>query len=216
MGELKNKQLQRATRLTSQSPTPTPTQTPLPESKDTPFMAELKNKQNEMKNKRESGEFSTNSLIKKIEQPKDNNFSSNSVLEKALNNRRNIMGNDDEEDNNDWNTNDEYKNNSLIPIAEPVDIVEAINVEPKKTVENRENQNKLKDLQEQYNQLYSEVDAASLGIEKETQKTVRSQKVWKEKIAELENIRNNLADVGKVVIIKKKKVKSNMLLQFFT
>jgi hypothetical protein len=104
MDELKNKQLQRATKLTSQSPTPTPTSIPV--SKDSPFMTELKNKQNEMKNKRESSEFKTNSLMKKVENPKDNIYSSNSVLEQALNNRRKSIANDDDEENNDvWNTN---------------------------------------------------------------------------------------------------------------
>jgi hypothetical protein len=145
MDELKNKQLQRATKLTSQSPTPTPTSIPV--SKDSPFMTELKNRQNEMKNKRESSEFKTNSLMKKVENPKDNIYSSNSVLEQALNNRRKSIANDDDEENNDvWNTNDEYKTNSLSlalpiaeeikydPIDEPVDnkFIEAINAEPKK------------------------------------------------------------------------------------
>jgi len=200
MDELKNKQLQRATKLTSQSPTPTPTSIPV--SKDSPFMTELKNKQNEMKNKRESSEFKTNSLMKKVENPKDNIYSSNSVLEQALNNRRKSIANDDDEENNDvWNTNDEYKTNSLsLPIAEPVDdeIIEVTNAEPKKSVENRINQNKLSDLYEQYNALYSAVDANAAGIKKETQRTIRSQKGWNEKIAELKK-------VGEVVIIKRKK-----------
>jgi len=199
MDELKNKQLQRATKLTSQSPTPTPTSIPV--SKDSPFMTELKNKQNEMKNKRESSEFKTNSLMKKVENPKDNIYSSNSVLEQALNNRRKSIANDDDEENNDvWNTNDEYKTNSLsLPIAEPVDILEAQNVENMKTVENRENQNKLRDLQNEYNVLYNEIQANKLGIVKETQRSIRSQKKWNEKIAELMAIKNE-----PTVIIKKK------------
>jgi hypothetical protein len=123
-------------------------------------------------------------------------------LEQALNNRRKSIANDDDEENNDvWNTNDEYKTNSLsLPIAEPVDILEAQNVENMKTVENRENQNKLRDMQNEYNVLYDEIQANKLGIVKETQRSIRSQKKWNEKIAELMAIKNE-----PTVIIKKKK-----------
>ena len=133
-----------------------------------------------------------------------------------------------------FQTSDEYKTNELVsppPQAVPVideenfspyiipvmneeplspqtdPIMEAENVETLKTIENRENQNKLKDLYEQYNALYREVDAGRLGIKKETQRNIRSQKKWKEKINELEELRgksNEAKDDEDIVIIKKK------------
>ena len=98
------------------------------------------------------------------------------------------------------NMSDSTKKNALLPTAEPVDILEAQNVENMKTVENRENQNKLRDLQNEYNVLYNEIQANKLGIVKETQRSIRSQKKWNEKIAELMAIKNE-----PTVIIKKKK-----------
>ena len=164
-------------------------------------------------------------FVEKIEKPL---FSGSNERIKSWNDDENAFNNEEYEQPRQmqfFQTSDEYKTNELVspPQAVPViddipvinevlspqpdPIMEAENVETLKTIENRENQNKLKDLYEQYNALYSEVDAGSRGIVKETQRSIRSQKKWKEKINELEELRgksNEAKDEEDVVIIRKK------------